>query len=224
MQANYVQRIRLKFGKHGAARYISHLDLARALERALNRSRLPVAYTQGYNPRPRVQFASALPLGFTSDCELADVWLEERVEPDRAQAHLSPVMPPGLPLHDVWEAPLSAPAMQAAIVEAVYHVDASDLVDGAELSRRVDHLLAQESILRERRGKEYDLRPLIVDLAVRYMPTAEGEPEQEILVMRLAQLPGATGRPDELLDALQLEPLDVRVHRARIVLQEEASA
>jgi len=219
MQANYVQRLRLKFGKHGPARYISHLDLARAVERALNRSRLPVAYTQGYNPRPRVQFASALPLGFTSDCELADVWLEQEVPPDKAWARLAPVMPPGLPLLEVSQAPLDAPAMQAAIVEAIYQVDASDVIDDAGLQRRVQSLLSQEKVLRERRGKEYDLRPLIRGLHIEQ--SDDGPP---LLTMRLVQLPGNTGRPDELLLALDLDPLDVRVHRVAIILQEEEPA
>ncbi len=216
MKANYVQRIRLKFGKKGPARFISHLDLARALERALNRSGLPVAYTQGYNPRPRLQFASALPLGFTSDCELADVWLEGEVDPTRAQEQLGPTMPPGLPLYDVWEAPLNAPAMQAALAEAVYEVDVGDLIDPPQLRRSVAQLMAADSVVRERRGKEYDLRPLILDLSVE-----DGPQSASHLTMRLSQLPGKTGRPDELLLALDLDPLDVRVRRTALILQEE---
>lgn len=216
MKANYVQRIRLKFGKKGPARFISHLDLARALERALNRSRLPVAYTQGYNPRPRLQFASALPLGFTSDCELADVWLEEEVEPAQAQAQLEPMMPPGLPLYGVWETPLGAPAMQAVLAEAVYEVDVGVLIDPPQLRRRVSNLLAADSLIRERRGKEYDLRPLVLALSV-----DDGPQSASHLTMRLSQLPGKTGRPDELLLALDLDPLDVRVRRTALILQEE---
>jgi radical SAM-linked protein len=215
MQANYVQRIRLKFGKEGPARFISHLDLARALERALNRSRLPVAYTQGYNPRPRVQFASALALGFTSSCELADVWLEEEVDVAAAQSKLAAVMPPGLPLYDIWEAPLSAAAMQATIVESTYKVDASELIDADTLQERVKALLGAEELVRERRGKKYNLRPLILGLSV------EAGSEGPRLAIRLSQLPGKTGRPDEVLLELGLDPLDVRVQRTAIVLQEE---
>ena len=84
MQANYVQRLRLEFAKTGPTRFIGHLDLAKALERSLNRAQIPLAYTQGYNPRPRMQLAAALPLGFTSECELADVWLLEAVDPEVA--------------------------------------------------------------------------------------------------------------------------------------------
>ena len=80
MQPNYVQRLRLTFRKEGPARYISHLDLARTLERALNRAKVPVAYSQGFNTRPKMSMASALPRGYTSSHELADVWLTETME------------------------------------------------------------------------------------------------------------------------------------------------
>ena len=78
-----VQRMRMTFTKEGTARYISHLDLARAVERALNRAGLPIAYTQGFNRRPRLSLAAALPLGYTSQAEIADVWLTEPVDPPR---------------------------------------------------------------------------------------------------------------------------------------------
>lgn len=218
MQANYVQRLRFRFSKKGPARFISHLDVARALERALNRSRIPLAYTQGYNPRPRMQFASALPLGFTSEGELADVWLGEEMDPAQARRQLAQTMPPGLVLHEVWEVPLSAPAMQASTVEAAYVAE----IDGADrraLQRRLRQFEAAESAMRERRGKEYDLRPLVLDLAL-----VEGEDDLLLLKMRLTLLPGETGRPDEVLHQLGLDPLAQRVHRTEIILQEEQPA
>lgn len=215
MQANYVQRLRFRFSKIAHTRFISHLDVARALERALNRSRIPLAYTQGYNPRPRMQFASALPLGFTSDSELADIWLEEEMEPAQARRQLARKMPPGLVLHETWEVPLSAPAMQASTVEATY-VAEIDAASGTALSQRLREFKAAESVVRERRGKEYDLRPLVLDLEL-----GKGEDDALLLKMRLALLPGKTGRPDEVLDQLGLDPLGHRVHRAEIVLEEE---
>lgn len=217
MQANYVQRLRMKFSKVGPTRYISHLDLARALERALNRARVPVSYTQGYNPRPRMQFASALPLGFTSEAELADVWLEEEIDPAQAREQIMSRMAPGLVVHEVWEVSLDAPAMQASTQETAYVAMVDDFIDRPELRRRVDELLAAESVMRERRGKEYDLRPLILELRLE-----EDEDGALLLRMRLLLQPGKTGRPDEVLDALGLDPLSVRVHRTNIVLEDGA--
>ncbi len=224
MQANYVQRLRMKFSKIGPTRYISHLDLARALERALNRARVPVSYTQGYNPRPRMQFASALPLGFTSEAELADVWLEEEVDPPEACEQIMSRMAPGIVVHEAWEVPLDAPAMQASTLETAYVARVDDVVDQvddsidrAELRRRVEELLAAESVMRERRGKEYDLRPLVLELRLE-----EDEEGALLLAMRLLLQPGKTGRPDEVLDALGIDPLSVRVHRTKIVLEDGA--
>ena len=113
MQANYVQRLRLIFSKGGAARYISHLDLARTLERALNRAKIPVAYTQGFNRRPRMQMATALPLGYTSEYELADILLAERMEPEQARQQLMAKMAPGIVVLQVADVPVSGPSLQA---------------------------------------------------------------------------------------------------------------
>ncbi len=216
MHANYVQRLRFRFSKGGPARYISHLDLARTLERALNRARLPVAYTQGFNRRPRLQFAAALPLGFTSEAELGDVWLLESVEPAAAHAKMMGRMAPGIVIHDVWETPLEAPAMQAMTVETTFVAVLPPDVDIAGLQERVTALLAAEALPRERRGKKYDLRPLVHDRSL--AQAADGDWR---LSLRLALREGATGRPDAALDALGLDPLDLHLHRTRIVLEGE---
>lgn len=215
MHANYVQRLRFRFSKFGPTRYISHLDLARTLERALNRARLPVAYTQGFNRRPRLQFAAALPLGFTSEAELGDVWLLETVEPAAAHAQMMSRMAPGIVVHEVWEVPLEAPAMQAVTVETTFEAFLPPEVDSAGLQERVEALLAAESLPRERRDKRYDLRPLVHDLSL--ARAVEGDWR---LTLRLALREGATGRPDEVLDALGLDPLDLHLHRTSIVLDD----
>jgi radical SAM-linked protein len=216
MQANYVQRLRFVFSKSGPTRYIGHLDVARALERALNRAKIPLAYTQGYNKRPRMQLAAALPLGFTSECEIADIWLMEAMEPETAQAQMMSKMAPGITIFEVDEIPLSEPATQTLTAEARYDAMILDPVDKAALQSRIEAFLTAESVERERRGKEYDLRPLVLDLALD--ETADGALRID---MHLYLLPGKTGRPDEVLDALGLDPLAARIHRKAIVLADE---
>ena len=220
MQANYVQRLRLTFSKTGPTRYISHLDLARTLERALNRARIPVSYTQGFNRRPRLQIAAALPLGYTSECELADIWLEEQMEPQQVHRQLAAKMAPGVTVHQVEEVPLSEPALPALTAGAIYVVTILDPVNMAALRRRIDDLLAADSLVRERghgrKRKAYDLRPLIYELEV--AQTADGAAQ---LHMRLALMPSETGRPDEVLLALGLDPLSARIHRSKIALAGE---
>jgi radical SAM-linked protein len=216
MQANYVQRLRFVFSKTGPTRYIGHLDVARALERALNRAKIPIAYTQGYNKRPRMQFVGPLPLGFTSECEIADIWLMEAMEPEAAQRQMMTRMAPGIEIFEVQEIPLSAPATQTLTAEARYEALILDPVDKADLQTRIDTFLAAESIERKRRGKAYDLRPLVLDLVLK--ETEDGALRIE---MRLYLLPGKTGRPDEVVAALGLDPLAARIHRKAIVLTDE---
>ncbi len=207
MKANYVQRLRIHFGKDGPARYIGHLDLARTIERAFNRAGWPVSYSQGYNRRPRLQFATATPLGFTSEFELADVWMRERVLPAEAQAALAAVTAPGIPIFAVWEVPLGEPALQMQTRDSTYLVSLSQPPPGAGLAARVDDLLASNSLPRERRGKPFDLRPQILSLVV------EDVSRQPTLRMTLTLLPGQTGRPDQVVEALGLDPLAAHVHR-----------
>ncbi|NJN55442.1 MAG: DUF2344 domain-containing protein [Anaerolineae bacterium] len=220
MQADYVQRLRMRFGKGGPARYISHLDLARTLERALNRANLPVAYTHGFNRRPRLQMATALPLGYTSEYELADVLLVERVEPEQARQQLMDRMAPGIEVYQMAEVPIQAPSLQASTAASTYEATPLDPINEPELAAQIEGLLAAKQVLRERehKGKKkvYDLRPLILDL---HLAESDGQPL--CIQMHLLLQPSLTGRPDEVLLALGLDPLAVRIHRTRMMLQDE---
>ncbi len=216
MQANYVQRLRFIFSKTGPTRYIGHLDVARALERALNRAKIPIAYTQGYNKRPRMQFVGPLPLGFTSECEIADIWLMEAMEPEIAHEQMMTRMAPGIEIFDVQEIPLSTPATQTLTTEAKYEAVILDPIEKFDLQASIDTFLAADSIERTRRGKVYDLRPLVIDLTL-----YETEDAALRIDMHLSLLPGKTGRPDEVVAALGLDPLGARIHRKAIVLVDE---
>ena len=213
-----MQRLRIIFSKLGPTRYISHLDLARALERSLNRARMPLAYTQGYNRRPRMQLAAALPLGFTSECEIADIWMLEPLNPKIALAKMKPKMAPGVEVQQVTAVDLKGPPLQTLTYEATYQALFIDSPDFSLLEKRIMGLMAKEEIWRQRREKEYDLRPLILDLSTKKRP--DGSPG---LKMDLSLLPGKTGRPDEVIAALDLDPLSARIHRTKIVLANEAN-
>lgn len=202
-----MQRIRVQFGKGGPMRFTGHLDLARAWERLLRRAGLPVAYSKGYNPRPRLNLAAALPLGITSECEVMDLWLEEAVPLDELPARLSAAAPPGLTIHSVEAVPLKSAALQAQLTAVEYRAAVDP---DPELARRVDALLAAASLPRERRGKPYDLRPMVESVWT----------EGGALWMRLAARPSKTGRPDEVLRALGLDPLGVQIHRTRLIFGE----
>jgi radical SAM-linked protein len=215
------QRLRLIFGKEGPARYISHLDLVRALERALIRAALPVAYSQGFTRRPRLSMAAALPLGYTSEAEIADVWLSRPIASDVFQERLMAKMAPGIAVRSTVEAPLSGPSLQLLLAESSYLVRFPGPVDPGQLQTNVKTVLAAETLIRQRSRtrksgtKSFDLRPLILEMRV----TIE-EDENPRLFLRLVQTATQTGRPEDVLVALGFDPLDAWVHRIGLRLDE----
>jgi len=206
-------RFRLTFRKMDGIRFTGTLDLQRSLERTIRRARLPLAYTQGFNPRPRLSLGAALPLGLTSDCELADIWLEADRDHGGILEGLRLASPPGLEFLDLTVVPDNGPSLQQQIVAAEYLAEIEPGLDLREVEDRVESLLMLETVLRERRGKPYDLRPLVEALEV-----VSSEPTRTALHMRLTAREGATGRPDEVLLALELDPSAVRIRRTRLIL------
>src|SRR5688500_4441037 len=90
-----IARVRLIFSKEGALRYIGHLDLVRMWERAFRRARLPLAYTLGFTPHPRLTFAAPLALGATSEGELLDVYLREALTAEEVVGRIAAELPAG---------------------------------------------------------------------------------------------------------------------------------
>lgn len=206
------QRLRITFAKRGALKYIGHLDLAKTWERILRRAQLALAYSQGFNARPRMQLASPLPLGFTSECELIDIWLEQPERLDGLAARLMAVSPPDLPILHIEEVPLRSPALQTLVERAVFRLTPRSDADPAQvagLAERVTTLLAQPHLMRTRREKAYDLKPLIRALHIG---------EDGALYADLFSTPSGTGRPDELLEALGYNTLDFDVQRVALHL------
>ena len=117
-----VQKIRFEFQKVGELRYLSHLELMRALQRALRRAGVPLAYTQGFNPQPKVSVAQALAVGVEGLRELGEVELTSRVEPADVQARWNAQLPPELKILRTWEAPLHGPSLSAGVRGAAYQV------------------------------------------------------------------------------------------------------
>ncbi len=208
-------RLRIKFIKNENMRYTGHLDLYHTLERTFRRADLPVAYSQGFNQRPRLNLASALPLGLTSRDELAEVWLEEPRSLADIKAALEASAPPGLVFTAVAEVPAESPKLpnliHAAEYRAILETFPSDLDD------RITHLLSAKSLPRTRRRKSYDLRPLIEEI-LRLPGGGHGTIE---LSIRLASRPGATGRVDEVLEALGIDALSARIERTKLVLEDD---
>jgi len=207
------QRLRITFAKGEEIKYISHLDLMRLWERTLRRARVPLAYSHGFNPRPRIAVAAPLPLGFTSRGEVMDVVLERHISPYNFARCLAPHLPPGLELLSVEKVYPQLPSLQSQVRAAEYRVTASWDGSREELEGKLRELLMAEQLPRQRRGKDYDLRPLIEELWV------EGrEAGGWVLGMRLRAGDQGTGRPDEVLEALGLAEKLYLVRRERLLM------
>lgn len=198
------QRLWLTFGVRESLRWLGHLDLFRAWERALRRAGLPLLYSQGFNPRPRMAIASPLPVGFTGEAEVLDLLLTRPLPPSEVIRRVRPQLPKGLVLRSVEEVDQRLPSLQSQLQAAEYIVQLQ--VEPGNLEERVRGLLAAESCPRERRGRRYDLRPLIKSLSV----------EEGKLRMVLRAGDKGTGRPDEVLLALGLDPYASAIHRVKL--------
>lgn len=207
------QRLRITFGKFAAMKYTSNLDVAKIWERVLRRAELPLLYSQGFNTRPRLQLATALPLGITSECELLDVSLRQRIPLDGVPQQLRDVSPDGLEIYNVNEVPVASAALQTRVRSAHYVVTFEESVP--DLHQRVAGLLAKPRILRtiqrKRRTVEKDLRPLINELRT---------VEPHVLQMHVAVGDRGNLRPRDVLQELDLLESWHRVHRHQLVLAE----
>ena len=210
-------RYRFHYCKGEAIRYIGNLDLHHVWERSLRRAGLPIAFSQGFHPQPHMQLACALPLGFTSQCEVMDIWLTEEYPPEELERDLNRAVPPGLEITAVEEVDLKSPALQTQVRSSLYRATLLDPVGIDEIAARVETLLNSASVLRERRGKTYDLRPLIEELTIE---DSADQPGQIHLQMQLSAREGATGRPEEVLESLGGDPLAARVLRVALLFAE----
>ena len=207
-------RARITFTKQGALRYTGHLDLHRLWERAMRRADLPLSYSQGFHPQPKISMAAALPLGFSSRAEVVDVRFNEEISTEEIASRLKDNLPVDIKVTKVEGVDERAPALQTQVRSAKYKVHLTEPVDKSDLTRKVGELMMSESLPRERRGKSYDLRPLIETLNV--VTEANGKVS---LRMTLSARDGATGRPEEVLNMLDIEPEYTSVERTRLIFQ-----
>lgn len=207
------QRIRIHYYKTQPLRYTGTLDIHKIWERTLRRAGVPLAYSQGFHPQPRINQALPLPLGLTSRAEVMDIWLEEPGDVGQLVQDLRMTLHPGLEVEKMVEVTLDAPGLQKSMLAAEYDAVLLDTIPDLEI--RVEKVLAADKLLRERRKKTYDLRPLIETLAT--LPADETSLQH--IGMRLAARTGATGRADEVIRALDIEPHNARIERTALHLR-----
>lgn len=208
-------RFQITFAKTKSMRFTSNLDLLRTWERIFRRAKLPIAYSQGFNPRPKFNLASPLPLGFTSEAEVLDVWFEHDLDAEEISQKLEKTLPPGIQLKKVTPIDKNAPKLQKLVIAAEYVITLKH--NEPFLENRINHLLTQESIIMVRRGKEYNLRPLIRNINL----NENAQANLTEIIVTLKSQDNATGRPDEVLKALDIDPLTAQIHRKRLIFKSE---
>ena len=190
-----MQRLRVRYAKRGRLRFTSHRDFSRAFERAVFRARIPMAYSSGFNPHPRISYAGAAPTGAASEAEFLEIGLAQVVEPDDVRRALAEAMPDGLDVLEVVEGSGSlADRLEASRWSVVVALPAADV------AAAVDAFLAVDAVPVERMTKKglrtFDCRQPVVALSVG--PHDAGS----VLDLTLRHTVPAV-RPDDVLSGLE---------------------
>jgi radical SAM-linked protein len=199
-----VQRLRIRYAKRGRLRFTSHRDFSRAFERALFRARVPMAYSSGFSPHPRISYAGASPTGAASEAEYLEIGLSEAVDPEALRRELDSSLPEGLDLIEV--VPSAGGSLAERLEASQWEITVADL-DAETLAAGVERLLATPEIPVERMTKKglrtFDARAAIVSLEAR----AAGESAnagQTCAILAVVLRHGTPSvRPDDVLAALR---------------------
>ncbi len=202
-----VQRIRIRYAKRGPLRFTSHRDVARAFERAVRRAGVPIAYSQGFTPHPKISYASAAPTGVASEAEYLELGLSAVVDPAELRRALDAALSSGL---DVIEAVSAAGAGLADRIDASHWriecpgVSADRLADAVEAFRAAGEVPVERLTKQGRR--RFDARPAVFRIAVEAAvgtPAATAGQPCAILDLVVRQVT-PTVRPDDVLAGLQV--------------------
>jgi radical SAM-linked protein len=207
-QAPVVQRIRLRYAKRGPMRFTSHRDFARAFERAILRAGVPIAYSQGFTPHPKISYASAAPTGVASEAEYLEIGVRERVDPAQLARALDAALSPGLDVLDAVEA--AGGSLADRIEASAWRIELPGVTEEAA-RRAVDAFLAAPEVPVERLTKQgrrtLDARGPVVRLTT--PRTSDVTPSEvigvpcAILDLVVRQVTPSV-RPDDVLSGLRV--------------------
>ncbi|MGY1642028.1 TIGR03936 family radical SAM-associated protein [Geodermatophilus sp. SYSU D00703] len=193
-----VQKLRLRYAKRGPLRFASHRDLARALERALRRARVPMAFSAGFTPHPKISYVGAAPTGAASEAEYVEIGLAQRCDPEAVRAALDASLPPGIDVLECVEAAEGTGSLADRIDATTWRVELPG-VEPQQLATAVAAFLARDEVIVAKRTKnglrDVDARAAVASAA------AEGTSGCAILTMVVRQVTPAV-RPDDVLAAL----------------------
>jgi radical SAM-linked protein len=213
-----MQRLRIRFSRGEEIKYISHLDLLRLWQRALIRAGIPLAYSEGFNPHPRMSLAAPLALGVTGEAELMDIYLAKWSSPHTFTAAMGRQLPQGIKIEQVFNIAPTLPSLQSQVHAAEYKVGIETEKEQAEIETAINALLDKESLpwqhQRDTGIRHYDLRALVDDVWL-----ADWRQGYANIMMRLRSDSGGSGRPEQVAAALGFEKYPDAIHRTRLILQ-----
>lgn len=199
-----VQRIRLRYAKRGPLKFSSHRDFQRAFERAVRRVGVPMAYSAGFSPHPKISYANAAPTGTASEAEYVEIGLTRRIDPVELVQALAFAMPAGLSIEEAVEA--QTPDFAARLEAGLWRVELP-WWSAEQATAAVAKFLAASSIEVTRETKNgprtFDTRAAVLDLACEGVDTTDSGASYAILRMLLRHLT-PTVRPDDVLKAICL--------------------
>ncbi len=163
-----MQRLRIKFRRGQELKFISHLDIIRLWQRALNRAGISLAYSEGFNPHPRMSLAAPLAVGVTSEAELMDIVLAKWVSPHSFASALSQQLPVGIQVLQVFQIALTMPSLQSQVRYAEYEIQLATEKGQKDIESAITSLLSVEHLSwqhqRDKEVRRYDLRALVDDI------------------------------------------------------------
>lgn len=198
-----VQRLRLRYAKRGRLRFTSHRDFARAFERALRRAEIPMAYSAGFSPHPKISYVGAAPTGVASEAEYLEIGVARECDPAVVRDALDAVLPDGL---DIVEVVIAGPGSLAErMVASLWRIELPG-VEFAAAQRAVETFLARDEIGVERLTKDgrrlLDARAPVVMMDVQHPSSCATREDRAILVTVVRQVT-PTVRPDDIVAALR---------------------
>jgi len=213
-----MQRLRVRFSRGQEIKFISHLDIMRLWQRALQRAGIPLAYTEGFSPHPRISLAAPLAVGVTSEAELMDIFCTRVVSPHWFIAAVSQQMPPGVEILQAYQVALTMSSLQSRVGYAEYKVEVETGKGQKEIESVLTDLLAVDHLpwqhQRDTGTRSYDLRALIDDLWL-----IDWRNGYCTLGMRLRCDSSGSGRPEQVAAALGFSQHPLSIHRTKLLLK-----
>jgi radical SAM-linked protein len=199
------RKVRLSFTKEGEVRFISHLELAHLFHRASKRADLPLSYSEGFHPMPRIVFATAIPVGMESRVEIVDMELEGRFTPREVREKLNQTLPKGIEVLEAEEIPLNSPS-SSVLTPSVYWVTLDGHISKEEAIARIQKALEKEEFIlhqeRKGKGRSVDVRPLIERMEIKVLGDESEETPTWGIELVLRNGMGRTAKPTEIMGAI----------------------